>query len=95
MSWMPKLKYPIKEQLPRIKHLEQLPPGAVELARAYDPNRKNKVFLFVRQGKYLSILKADINPRPLKDGGYIYTCGQADYPMGMLSWFSDALAEFQ
>ena len=95
MNSMQKPKYEIKEPLPRIRQHEQLPPGTAELARAYDPNRKNKVFLFVRQGEYASILKADIDPRPLKDGGFIYTCGQADYPMGMLSWFSDALTESQ
>lgn len=95
MNWMPKPKYPIKEQLPRIKQHEQLPTGAVELARVNDPNSSNTVFLFIRKGKHLSILKADIKPRKLRNGTFLYTCGQADYPLGMLSWFGDALSEFQ
>jgi len=94
MTWIQKPEYPVKEQLPRIEHHDHLPPGAIELARVVDPNDQD-IVVFVRQGKHLSILEADSEPRRLKSGKLLYTCGQADFPLGVLPWFADTLTEFR
>ncbi|TLM76387.1 hypothetical protein ACONUD_05345 [Microbulbifer harenosus] len=92
MSWIQKPKYPVKEQLPRIEHHEKLPYGTVELARTTDPNEGDTV-VFVQQRDHLSILKADSWLR--KNGTLKYRCSQADFPLGVLPWFADALTEFR
>ncbi|MFD1216264.1 hypothetical protein [Microbulbifer celer] len=94
MSWIQKPKYPVKEQLPKIEHHEQIPSGAVELARMIEPN-EDDIMVLVRQGDYLSILQADKEPRKLRNGKLIYSCSQNDFPLGVLPWFSKALTEFQ
>ncbi|TLM76386.1 hypothetical protein ACONUD_05355 [Microbulbifer harenosus] len=93
MNWFQKPKYPVKEQLPKIAHHEQLPEGAVELARIADPNSERYTIFFVRQGKFLSVLEA--GSWLLKDGTPHYRCSQVDFPLGVLPWFADTLTEFR
>lgn len=93
MTWTRKPKYPVKEQLPRIEHHEKPPDGTKELARIADPNSERYTILFVQQGKYLSVLEA--GGWLLKDGTPRYRCAQADFPLGVLPWFADALTEFR
>lgn len=93
MNWFQKPEYPVKAQLPRIEHHEQLPEDAVELARIADPNSERYTIFFVRQGKYLSVLEA--GSWLLKDGTPRYRCSQVDFPLGVLPWFADALTEFR
>ena len=92
--WIRKPEYPIIPNVQAITHHEQLPAGAVELARLADTiTYKNMLWVFVKNEGVLSIL----SPRTITPIGYPpkYLCPQHDFPMAMLPWFSRALTEFQ
>jgi hypothetical protein len=92
--WIRKPKYPVKQNLPKIDHHDQLPQGAVLLAEIPDTlNGCYDTTMFVRNADGLSIL--DHTTRTLADGSPYYRCAQADFPMEFLSWFAKALSDFQ
>ncbi|WP_444997680.1 hypothetical protein [Aliikangiella sp. IMCC44359] len=92
--WITKPEYPIKPNVQKIQHHEQLPAGVVELARLKDDiSHDNSLWVLLKNEGILSIL----NPMTLTMVGYPpeYICPQHDFPMAMLPWFSRALTEFQ
>lgn len=91
--WPQKPKYTIKPHLPKIMDHNDLPPGAIELARINDALNYKKYFVFVNNNGALSIVKA--KTKYLKTGGTRYHCDQTDLPLAFLSWFPKALREFQ
>ena len=90
--WIRKPKYPVKSNLPKIDHHDNLPSGAILLGELYDNFNKN-TWMFVNNNNTLSILK--YYERKLKDGQYIYRCYQREFPLEFLQWFSKALTEFR
>jgi hypothetical protein len=80
-------EYPVKEQLPEITDHNNLPPGAVELARVENIPDDFDLLMFVKNKGHLSILDVRISPR--------YFCFQDDFPLEFLSWFPDALDDFR
>lgn len=93
MSWIQKPKYPLKDQLLKIEHHDNLPQGTVEIARIVDNLNYQETVTFVRQSNHLSILKA--KNKKLKNGNNRYRCAQTDFPLGVLTWFSDSLENFR
>lgn len=92
--WIRKPKYPVKDNFPTIDRHDQLPQGAVELARLKDSlNSDYDTVVFVKNQGFLSIVF--FSDRKLKDGSPFYVCSQNDFPMEFLSWFVKALIDFQ
>jgi hypothetical protein len=91
--WIRKPKYPVKPNLPLITRHDQLPPGAMELAKIKDNTDERSMWFFVKNNGGLSIL--DVSTWQSNDGQPEYLCSQKDFPMDFLTWFHDALADFQ
>lgn len=91
--WPQKPEYTVKPHLPEIVDHNDLPPGAIELARINDALNYQKDFVFVNNNGAFSILEADT--RIMGDGSKRYFCHQTDFPLAFLSWFPKALREFQ
>lgn len=90
--WIRKAPYPIKSALPEIFRHDNLPAGCKQLAYIQD-NTSSTHWYFVNNNGYLSIL--DVADRRLNDGSHYYRCGHDDFPLEFLSWFPEALLEFQ
>ena len=90
--WIRKPKYKVINNLPAIRHHDQLPDDAIEIGRLYDP-LENDTWVFAKHKQSLSII--DASSYQLKDGTPRYAIAQNDFPMEFLSWFSKALTEFQ
>jgi len=82
-------KYPIEPALTTIVHHDQLPIDASEIGRLLDTTEREKLYVFVRRGQYLSILTSYKNIKTQQ-----YYCDQFDFPLKALSWFPKALEEF-
>ena len=92
--WERKPKYPVKDNIRKIEDHNNLPPGAVELARLKDTVSEQKLlWVFVKNEGVLSIL----TPRTynLKAAPPKYLCPQSDFPLEALAWFPQALAGFR
>jgi hypothetical protein len=81
-------KYPLFDSLPKITHHENLHPDAQELGRCKDTTESEKIFVLIKRGVYLSILKTFTLHR--KTGDH-YVCNSYDFPLKALSWFPKAL----
>ena len=91
--WIRKASYLLKVDSPLITHHEKLPAGAKELARIIDPTTSGDLWVIVKQNESrLSLVQTytlDFATGPK------YSCHQDDFPLEFLSWFSNALVEFQ
>ena len=91
--WIRKAPYLLNTELPLITHHENLPAGAKELARIIDPTTSGDLWVIVKQNENkLSLVKTYILNL---DTGPKYSCHQQDFPLEFLSWFPQALIEFQ
>jgi hypothetical protein len=91
--WIRKPKYFVKPNLPLITRHDQLPSGAIELARIQDNTQERVLWIFVKNNTGLSILY--VAQWTKKNGQQEYLCSQDDFPMEFLTWFHDALTDFQ
>ena len=85
-------EYPLQPALPSIQHHDQLPDDAIEIGRILNTEEREKLYVLVKRGSFLSILSAFIIPY---DAGDEYVCNQYDFPLKVLTWFPKALEEFQ
>ena len=92
--WISKAPYPVKPDLPLISRHDQLPAGAVELAKITE-STQGGLFYFVNNNGFLSILNVTEPGRTLANGRPYYRCSQDDFPLEFLTWFPIALEEFQ
>lgn len=92
--WIRKAPYPVKLALPLITRHDQLPAGAVELAKITE-STEGGLFYFVKNNGFLSILNVTEPGRTLVNGQPYYRCSQDDFPLEFLIWFPIALEEFQ
>lgn len=83
-------KYSLKPPLPKIARHDQLPAGSAELGRLLDSTEREKLYVFVKRNRNLSILTAYKNVKTQE-----YYCDQFDFPLKVLSWFPKALEEFR
>lgn len=90
--WIRQAPYSIKVALPEITRHDQLPSGCKELAYIKD-NTCNKTWYFIYNNGFLSI--ADVTDRALSNGNHLYNCGHDDFPLEFITWFPEALVEFQ
>jgi hypothetical protein len=90
--WIRKAPYAVKPALPEIARHDQLPAGCQHLAYLKD-NTCNTHWHFVNNNRHLSIL--NVADRQREDGSHYYRCNHDDFPLEFLTWFPDALAEFQ
>ncbi|MBU1169689.1 MAG: hypothetical protein KKD44_09015 [Proteobacteria bacterium] len=84
--------YPVLNALPQISHHEQLPSDAHELIRCLDTTETERLFVLVKRGDHLSILKTFTLHLEIGDK---YVCNSYDFPMKVLSWFPKALEDFR
>ena len=92
--WERKPKYPVKDNIRKIENHDQLPSGAVELARLQDTVSEQKLlWVFIKNKGMLSIL----TPRTynVKGAQPKYHCPQYDFPLEALAWFPQALTGFR
>lgn len=92
--WIRKAPYPVKPDLPEISNHDQLPTGAVEIAKITEPT-EGGLYYFIENNGALSILGVTEPGRTLANGQPYYRCSQKDFPLEFLWWFPAALAEFQ
>lgn len=90
--WIRKAPYSLKVALPEITRHDFLPAGCTVLADLKD-NTCSTHWYFVKNNGFLSIL--DVANRTLADGSNYYRCSNDDFPLEFLTWFPDALIEFQ
>ncbi len=92
--WIRKAPYPLKPSAVVIQKHDQLPAGAIEIARITEFT-EGGLFYFVKNNGVLSILNVTEPGRRLANGQPYYRCSQDDFPLEFLSWFPAALVEFQ
>jgi hypothetical protein len=86
-------KYPLITPLETIERHDVLPSNSVHLGGlAMGENPEDARIEFIQRGAFLSILRWSI--LKLKTGPK-YSCHQYDFPLKALSWFPEALTEFQ
>lgn len=87
-------KYPLVEPLPKIVRHDDLPAGAVELARCVDSmsGTDPELFMLVKRDRYLSVVSSLVWQ---SNRGPKYLCASYDFPIRVLSWFPKALEEFR
>ena len=86
-------EYPLLPALETIERHDALPPNSVHLGGlAMGENPEDAKIEFIQRGAFLSILRWSI--LKLKTGPK-YSCHQYDFPLKVLSWFPEALNEFQ
>jgi hypothetical protein len=90
--WTRKAPYTIKLSAPEIVRHDQLPDGCRQVLSVQD-NTENIRWIFFENNGLLSI--AEITDRALRDGSPLYICVKNDFPLEFLTWFPDALADFQ
>jgi len=92
--WISKAPYALKPALPEITRHDQLPSGAIEIAKITEYT-EGGLFYFINNNGFLSILDVTEPGRTLANGQPYYRCSQDDFPLAFLSWFPPALADFQ
>ena len=92
--WVRKAPYTLKPALPAITRHDQLPCGAIEIAKITEYT-EGGLFYFINNNGFLSILDVTELGRTLANGQPYYHCSQNDFPLAFLSWFPSALADFQ
>jgi hypothetical protein len=92
--WIRKAPYPIKPALPEISRHDQLPNGAIEIAKITEFT-EGGLFYFVKNNGSLSVLNVTEPGRTLANGQPYYRCSQTDFPLEFLIWFPKALDDFQ
>ena len=86
-------KYPLLPALEKIERHDVLPSNSVHLGGlAMGKNPEDAKIEFIQRGAFLSILRWSM--LKLKTGPK-YSCHQYDFPLKALSWFPEALTEFQ
>lgn len=86
-------KNPTKPNLPEIIRHDDLPEGAVKLARIKNVINNGYEYLFIKNNEGLSIVRT--RERYLTNGDLFYACYQTDFPIEFLGWFDSALTDFQ
>jgi hypothetical protein len=92
--WIRKAPYAVKPALPEITRHDCLPSGATEIGKITEYT-EGGLFYFVKNNGSLSILNVTEPGRTLANGQPYYRCSQDDFPLEFLTWFPEALAEFQ
>ena len=86
-------EYPLLPALEAIERHDALPSNSVHLGGlAMGENPEDAKIEFIQRGAFLSIIRWSI--LKLKTGPR-YSCHQYDFPLKALSWFPEALTEFQ
>lgn len=86
-------KYPLLPALKKIERHDALPSNSVHLGGlTMGENPEDAKIEFIQRGAFLSILRWSM--LKLKTGPK-YSCHQYDFPLKALSWFPEALTEFQ
>ena len=84
-------KYPQIELFEKITRHDNLPPEAELLGSIQDKLNYNDLYLFLKLHEKLVIVTAS---GPEISGSKHYIIGQFEAPLGMLSWFANALSDF-